>query len=85
MFQIPPQVIGVSDGLKGQLEQFFARIANDGAEFVVDSKPTAVDSDMGNAHRRLLEGGPVDLLTLLQNQVRTFPGERIREDLCDQF
>ena len=84
-FEVCLQVIGVSDVLEGQLQQFLARVADDGAELVVDPQPAAVDADVGDAHRRLVERGPADLLALAQGLVGALPGQRVGEDLRDQL
>jgi len=72
------------DVLERHLQQLFARVADDGAEPVVDPQPTAVGPDVGDADCRLLERGAVDLLALAQGLIRTSPGEGVREDLCDE-
>ena len=43
------QIIGMSDVLKADLEQFFARIPDNLTHTAIDVQPLALRSDMGNA------------------------------------
>ena len=51
------QILGMGDVMKGLLQQLLARVADHGAQAVVDQQPAAVGRDMRHPDRRLLEGG----------------------------
>ena len=61
--EVGVEVVGVGDVLERQPHHLVVAVAHDVAELLVDPQPAAVQPDVGDADRRLLEGGPEPLLT----------------------
>src|SRR5215471_1285719 len=55
------------DVLKGSLQQFFLRVADDLTKLSIDAQPFAVWADVSYAHRGKFEGRSVKLLTFTQS------------------
>ncbi len=59
----------MGDLLERLLQELGLRVAEDRAEAPVDTEPSPVQADMGDAHPRLLEGGAEPRLALAQRRV----------------
>ncbi len=57
VFPVEPEIVGVSQLLEGAAAQFLAGVAEHAAKPLVQSDPDAVQAHVGEADRRLAEGG----------------------------